>query len=124
MRRITAFLLVLFCVVTLTTPTMLAARMLPVSALCESAHCQTGVDHPNHHQAEAAQSDTSAVPMQADAGDCTDCSSCLICACQCTPLMGTSSAPQVASHSSSMPEPTLVGRCGITAAPELKPPRT
>ncbi len=124
MRRITTFLLCLFCVVTLTTPTVLAARMLPVFAVGDTAHCQTGVEHSDQHLTEAAQDTKPPVPFESGAGDCTDCSSCLICACQCLPLLATSNAQQIASHSDSMPEPPQVGRCGITAAPELKPPRT
>ncbi|MBP6483505.1 MAG: hypothetical protein KA254_02670 [Rhodoferax sp.] len=123
MRRITTFLLCLFCVVTLTTPTVLAARMLPVFAVGDTAHCQAGVEHSDQQLTETTQAANPPIPLESDAGACTDCSSCLICACQCHPLLATSNAPQIANHSDSMPEPTQLGRCGITAAPELKPPR-
>jgi hypothetical protein len=76
MRRITTFLLCLFCVVTLTTPTVLAARMLPVFAVGDTAHCQTGVEHSDQHLTEAAQDTNPPVPLESDAGDCTDCSNC------------------------------------------------
>jgi len=115
MRALATFFLLLFCVVTLTTPTALAARMLPVSAPAEAvAHCQTSVDHSDAHQAD---------PAKPDSGDCADCSSCLICACHCQPLLASSNMRRAVSHADSMTEPALAGRVGITAAPELKPPR-
>ena len=124
MRTFVTFLLLLFCVVTLTTPTALAARMLPVSAPVETVvHCQTGVDHSDQHLANPAKSAKSAAPATPDAGDCADCSSCQMCACQFQPLLAASNTPQVASHAARVPEPTLAGRVGVTAAPELKPPR-
>lgn len=124
MRALFNFLLLLFCAVTLTTPITLAARMLPAPALVETAaHCQTGVNHSVLHLADSDISAKSAAPAKPDAGDCADCSSCQICAYQCQPLLAASNAPQVASHTDSMPEPTLAGWVGITAAPELRPPR-
>ena len=124
MRVLFTFLLMLFCAFTLTTPITLAARMLPVLALVETAaHCQTGVNHSDLHLAYPDKSAKSADPAKTDAGDCADCSSCQICAYQCQPLLAASNAPQVASHTYSMPEPTLAGRVGITVAPELRPPR-
>jgi len=121
MRALATFFLLLFCVVTLTTPTALAARMLPGSAPSEAvAHCQTSGDHSDAHQADPV---TSADPAKPDSGDCADCSSCLICACHCQPLLASSKLPQAVSHADSMTEPALAGRVGTTAAPELKPPR-
>jgi len=121
MRALASFFLLLFCVVTLTTPTALGARMLPVSAASEAAaHCQTSVDHSDSHQADLTKS---ADPGKPASGDCADCSSCLICACHCQPLLASSNLPQAVSQADSTPEPALAGRVGITAAPELKPPR-
>jgi len=117
MRALASFFLLLFCVVTLTTPTALGARMLPVSAASEAAaHCQTSDNHSDAHQADPV---TSADPGKPASGDCADCSSCLICACHCQPLLASSNLPQA----DSTPEPALAGRVGIAAAPELKPPR-
>jgi len=124
MRALATFLLLIFCVVTLTTPSALAARISPVSAAAETtAHCQTGVDHSDWHLADPAKSTQSADPADADTGDCADCSSCQMCCCQCQPLLATLNASQAASHSGSMPEHAVAGRVSITAAPELKPPR-
>jgi len=121
MRALATFFLLLFCVVTLTTPTAFAARMLPGSAPAEAvAHCQTSGNHSDAHPSDPV---TSADPAKPDSGDCADCSGCLICACHCQPLLASSNMRRAVSHADSMTEPALAGRVGITAAPELKPPR-
>jgi hypothetical protein len=124
MRALATFLLLIFCVVTLTTPSAFAARISLVPASAKTAtHCQTDIDHSDWHLADPANSTKSADPAEPVAGDCADCSSCQICSCQCQPLLVAFNASQAASHSGSMPEPAVAGRVGITAAPELKPPR-
>lgn len=118
MRTLVTFLLLLFCVVTLTTPTALAARMASVSAPVETAaHCQTGADHAVLYLAKPA------APAKSATGDCADCTNCMICVCQCQSALAASHPPQAASHADSLPELALAARAGITAAPELKPPR-
>lgn len=111
MQFFARLLLSLFCLVTALAPVIAAVRMAPAAVTAE------------HHHGQHSMTASHGGPVSHEAADQAACDDCRLCLGHCLPMMTGIPGMRPGAWAGTQPGTAPSVRAGITAPPELKPPR-